>query len=84
MSANLYVIEDYENDTDYRPKKTNPNKANFTYHQRGKTEVRCRFSEVRYLSSAFWLLSMAPMLAIGFDYNGIFVTRLSDCKFKIS
>ena len=28
-------------------------KPNFTYHQRGKTEVRCRMSEVRYLFSAF-------------------------------
>ncbi len=32
---------------------SNPNKPNFTYPQRGKTEVRCRMSEVRYLSSAF-------------------------------
>jgi len=39
------------------PNKTNPNKANFTYPQRGKTEVRCRMSEVRYLSSAFCFLS---------------------------
>jgi len=29
MSANLYVIEDYENETAFRPKKTNPNKPNF-------------------------------------------------------
>ncbi len=28
MSVNLYVIEDYENETAFRPKKTNPNKAN--------------------------------------------------------
>ncbi len=38
MNVNLYVIEDYENETAHRPKKTNPNKANFTYPQRGKTE----------------------------------------------
>ncbi len=37
--------------------KTNPNKPNFSYPQRGKTEVRCRFSEVIYLSSAFCFLS---------------------------
>ncbi len=24
MNANVYVIEDYENDTAFRPKKTNP------------------------------------------------------------
>ncbi len=29
MNVNLYVIEDYENETAFRPKKTNPNKANF-------------------------------------------------------
>ncbi len=60
MNVNLYVIEDYGNETTLRPKKTNPIKPNFTYPQRhtlsyaegGKTEVRCRMSEVRYLSSA--------------------------------
>ena len=29
MNVNLYFIEDYENETAYRPKKTNPIKANF-------------------------------------------------------
>ncbi len=29
MSANVYIIEDYENETVFRPKKTNPTKANF-------------------------------------------------------
>jgi len=29
MNVNLYVIEDYENKTAFRPKKTNTNKANF-------------------------------------------------------
>ncbi len=59
MSATVFVTKDYENETNFRPKKTNPNKANFTYPQRlalsyaegAKTEVRCRMSEVRYLSS---------------------------------
>jgi len=27
MNVNSYVIEDYENETDFRLKKTNPNKA---------------------------------------------------------
>ena len=61
MNVNVFITKDYENETALRPKNTNPNKANFTYPQRhalsyakgGKTEVRCRFSEVRYLSSAF-------------------------------
>ncbi len=38
MNVNLYVIEDYQNETAFRPQKTNPIKANFTYPQRGKTE----------------------------------------------
>ncbi len=61
MNANAFSQKDYENKTAFRPKKTNPIKPNFTYPQRhalsyaegGKTEVRCRMSEVRYLSSAF-------------------------------
>jgi hypothetical protein len=28
MSAKVYIIEDYENETAFRPKKTNPNKPN--------------------------------------------------------
>jgi len=28
MNANVYIIEDYENVTPFRPKKTNPNKPN--------------------------------------------------------
>ena len=28
MNVNLYVIEDYENETAFRLKKTNPNKPN--------------------------------------------------------
>jgi len=68
MSANLFVTKDYENETTLRPQKTNPNKPNFTYPQRGKTEVRCRMLEVIYLSSAFCFLSsvhghLPPFLA---------------------
>ena len=29
MTANICIAKDYENDTDHRPKKTNPNKPNF-------------------------------------------------------
>jgi len=62
MNVNLYVIEDYENETAFRPQKNKPNsnpiKPNFTYPQRhalsyaegGKTEVRCA-----PLRSAHWL-----------------------------
>ncbi len=33
MNANLYVIEDYENETAYRPKKTNPIQTQVTKGQ---------------------------------------------------
>jgi len=60
-NSSYFLTKDYENKRDWTPgenkPKTNPNKANFTYPQRGKTEVRCRMSEVRYLSSAFCFLS---------------------------
>ena len=57
MSVNSILTKDYErNDIFAVPENkanSNPNKPNFTYPQRGKTEVRCRMPEVRYLSSAF-------------------------------
>ena len=47
MSVNLYFIEDYENETTLRPKKTNPNKPNF----------KCQISVFCFLSSVLSLLS---------------------------
>ena len=41
MNANLYVIEDYENETTFRPKKTNPNKANF-FKGQNELKIACR------------------------------------------
>jgi hypothetical protein len=29
MKANIFITKDYKNDSAHRPKKTNPNKANF-------------------------------------------------------
>ncbi len=63
MNVNVFVTKDYENERLCRPKKTNPNKPNFTYPQRGKTEVRCRMSEVRYLSSVFCSWAPGSLLA---------------------
>ena len=57
MNVNAFLQKDYKNETTFRLQKTNPNKPNFTYPQRSKTEFRCRFSKVRYLSSAFCFLS---------------------------
>ncbi len=41
MNVNLYVIEDYENETTFRPKKTNPNKANF-FKGQNEQQIACR------------------------------------------
>ncbi len=41
MNANVYVIEDYENETAFRPKKTNPNKANF-FKGQNELKIACR------------------------------------------
>jgi len=57
MNANVFATKDYENETAFRPKKNKPNQTQFLCPQRGKTEIRCRMSEVSYLSSAFCFLS---------------------------
>ncbi len=65
MNVNPYIPTDYEKETTLRPQKNKPNQSQFhlpqrralSYAEGGKTEVRCRFSEVRYLSSAFCFLS---------------------------
>ncbi len=44
MSANLYFIEDYENETAFQPKKTNPNKPNFR-----KAKIVCRKIRPKFL-----------------------------------
>jgi hypothetical protein len=43
MNANVYVIEDYENETALRPQKTNPNKPNFK--SEGRSEKMERFTQ---------------------------------------
>jgi len=45
MNANVYVIEDYEYETAFRPKKTNPkqtqNKPNF-FKGQNELKIACR------------------------------------------
>jgi len=41
MNANVYVIEDYENETAFRLKKTNPNKPNF-FKGQNELNIACR------------------------------------------
>ncbi len=41
MNANVYVIEDYENETTFRPKKTNPNKPNF-FKGQNELKIACQ------------------------------------------
>jgi len=65
MNANLFFTKDYENETTFRLQKNKSNQSQFhlpqrhalSYAEGGKTEVQCRMSEVRYLSSAFCFLS---------------------------
>jgi len=69
MSVNSILTKDYErNDIFAVPENkanSNPIKPNLpdaqrhalSYAEGGKTKVRCRFSEVRYLSSAFCFLA---------------------------
>ncbi len=50
MSANVFITKDYENETSFRPKKTNPIKPNFKCpqtHQRSGKEKGIR--------NFFWL-----------------------------
>ncbi len=47
MSANLYVIGDYENETAFRPKKTNPNKPNLVRRRRIANEQKIAFQKIR-------------------------------------
>ncbi len=50
MSANVYVIEDYENETAFRPKKTNPNKPNLVRRRRipkGQNELKIACRKIR-------------------------------------
>ncbi len=54
MNVNLYVIEDYENETAFRPKKTNPNKANFF---KGQNELKIACQKIwphPYFSAFTW------------------------------
>ena len=59
-NATLFAAKNYENETAFRPQKNKPKQSQFHLPQRhalsraegGKTEVRCRMSEFRYLSSA--------------------------------
>ena len=41
MNVNLYVIEDYENETVFRPKKTNPKQTQFPKGQ-NERKIACR------------------------------------------
>ena len=58
MNVNLYVIEDYGNETALRPKKTNPNKANF------KSEVRSQMSDVRSQKPDYLLSVLCPLFSV--------------------
>ncbi len=61
MNANVYVTEDYENETTFRPKKTNPIQTQFPSRNAGRINRR-----------VFYFDSLC-----GFGYSiGCFVTWL--------
>ena len=39
MNVNLYVIEDYENETTFRPKKTNPKQTQFLRAEKWRKQL---------------------------------------------
>ncbi len=46
MNVNLYVIEDYENETAHRPKKTNPKQTQFKPNcRKGEIDAKCVFTK---------------------------------------
>jgi len=45
MNVNVYVIEDYENETTFRPKKTNPKQTQFKpnfFKGQNELKITCR------------------------------------------
>ena len=45
MNVNVYVIEDYENETTFRPKKTNPKQTQFKpnfFKGQNELKIACR------------------------------------------
>ncbi len=64
MNVNLYVIEDYENVTALRPKKTNPNKANFF---KGQNELKTVCRKIWPHPSTFEILKVLYIIAFGGD-----------------
>ncbi len=65
MNVNLYIIEDYENETAFRPKKTNPNKPNLRKakiacqkirpHPFQQTKKNSGQSRMKWLELQFWM-----------------------------
>jgi len=45
MNVNLYVIEDYENESTFRVRETNPNKLEANLSLRERRSLRVSFSE---------------------------------------
>ncbi len=77
MNANVYVIEDYKNETTFQPRKNKPNSNPISPTPKGvkqKSDAGSQRSDICLLPSVFaarhpvdCLLSIAPMLEIGWD-----------------
>ncbi len=64
MNANVYIKEDNENETAFRPKKTNPNKANFF---KGQNELKTVCRKIWPHPSTFEIKKVLYIIAFGGD-----------------
>jgi len=70
MNLNVYVIEDYENDTAFRPKKTNPKQTQFKPNlvrlrriPKGQNELKIACRKIRPHPSTFEIKKVLYIIA---------------------
>jgi hypothetical protein len=54
MNANLYFIEDYENETTFRPKKTNPKQTQFKPNLVRRRRIPKAQNELKIACQKIW------------------------------
>ncbi len=85
MNVSILLQKAYENKRDWTIGQNKPNSKPIQTQSnpisptpkgvKQKSDTGYQRSDICLLPSVFWLLSRAPMIAIGFDYNGIFECR---------
>jgi len=77
MNVNAFLQKDYKNETTFRLQKKQTQTNPISPTPKGvkqKSDAGSQRSDICLLPSVF--CPIAPMIAIGFIYNGMFVTRL--------